>query len=573
MNGQARPLRSVLWVAAALAAAPACHDSMYVVAPDAGADGDGDADADGDADTDADTDPEDAWVGVGIADVSAPDEHTVVVGFTGEPPAAEAAAAGIYSFTSAVGPLAAESVTYDAAERVATIATARQKLGITYTLAITPPAEGATPLAADFLSADTAELWVVDFAGNQYEQRTFERGAVGETGVAYVEAGHFADAGWAAANFDANVYPVETSLFCDAPDMDGNGKILILGLDGGDYYGGYFDPINTYTEEQLIEWGYAEYGYHSNEMEIIHINVAWGEFDPGGTVVAHEFQHLLYQEAHPNNEWLDTYHNEGLSECAVRAVNGSYAQAVDYYFGDWNGMIGAGLSLVDWGYAIYENYVLAFMFWSYVAAQLDGVDTYAEIFDLETGAPDVVAEFLLDNLGTDFGQTQLNQMLAAYVQDDSGPHSYEGFLDLGGMLPPHVAPGTSSVNLEPYAGTFFRLGQESVDYPGTQGEHVVYAGIDGDGAVDLAAPFAVGGGALAVLNADLYVTHESYPDPYYPTEHSGPDVAAIGGKAPSPLPATVEIPPAWTDPPPAIFLSPARRAAWRATREAQIAAQ
>jgi hypothetical protein len=173
-------------------------------------------------------------------------------------------------------------------------------------------------------------------------------------------------------------------------------------------------------------------------------------------------------------------------------------------------------------------------------------------------------------LGTDFGETQLNQMIAVWVQAETGVYGYEGFVDLGGMLPPHVASGTSSVDLEPYAGTFFMLDQESVGYPGTQGDNIVYAGIDGDGAVDLAAPFAVGGGALAVLNAELYITHEGYPDPYYPTEHSGPDVAAAGGKGPAAGLPTLDLSPTWTDPPPAIFLDRARFAKWRASREAQI---
>jgi hypothetical protein len=558
----------VLLAVAAAAAASACNESITVVGPDAGADTDTDTDTDTDMDTDTDTGTgvDGSWDGIALESVDAPDEFTVLVGFAGAPPAADAADVAIYALTSDVGALAVQSVVYDEAAHEAALTTDKQKLGITYTLTVTPPVDGAAALEEDFLSADTATFWVVDFASYDYYQIVANRNAVGDNAVAYVEQGMYGDGSWPVANFDDQVFPIETAAFTDPPDMDGNGKIVILGLDGGDYYGGYFDPINTYTQAQLDAWGYV--GYHSNEMEIIHVNVGYGDFDSGGVIVPHEFQHLLYQERHPNNDWLDTYHNEGLAECAVRLVNGSYDQATGYYFGDYSGMIGGGISLVDWGYSVYENYVVAFMFWSYIAGQLGGVDGYSDIFDQDSGAPDAIEEFLVGALGTDFGETQLNQMIAAWVQADTGVYGYEGILDLGGQVPPRVAPGTSSVDLEPYAGTFFPLDQASVGYPGTQGANVVYAGIDGSGAVDLAAPFDVSGGALLVLNTDLYITHD-YP-PTYPTEHSGPDVAAAGGKA---LAAAFEagvVSPTWTDPPPAIFTDPPRFAAWRDARELQL---
>ena len=561
-----------LWILAACAAAACSDDPIYVVPPPTGTDTDSDTDSDVDTDADTDTDTEaGSWEGVGIEDARAPDEYSVIVGFVGAPPASEAGSLAIYALDSDVGTLAVESVVYDADEHVATLVTARQKLGITYTLTVTPPDDGAAPLEADFLSADMAELWVVDFASSDYEQRVFDRNAVGENAVAYVEEGQFGDGSWAVQNFDDEVFPTETGLFTDPPDMDGNGKIVILGLNGGGYYGGYFDPINTYTEAQLISWGWYDYGYRTNEMELIHIAVDWGDFDSGGVVVPHEFQHLLYQERHPENDWLDTYHNEGLAECAVRAVNGDYDQAIGYYFGDSSGMIGGGLSLVNWGYGVYENYVLAFMFWSYVASQLDGLDTYGAIFDLDTGAPDDMEEFLVAELGTDFGATQLNQMIAVWVQAETGAYGYNGFLDLGDQVPPHAAGGTTSLDLEPYGGTFFPLDQASVDYPGTQGANIVYAGINGSGAADFTAPFDVDGGALAVLNTNLFITHD-YPPDEYPTEHSGPDVAASGGgKGPEgELVAPGAISLTWTDPPPAVFLHPERFAEWRAVREAQL---
>ena len=571
-----------LATAAALAAvATACDDSGGGGGTDAGTDTGTDVDTD--TDTDTDTGAEPSWDGVGLADVDAPDELTVTVGYDGTPPPADAGNAAIYALSSDVGALAVQSVAYDDAAHVATLTTDKQKLGITYTVTISPPPVGATPLTADFLSADTAAFWVLDFSDYTYEQITAERSAVGEKAVAYIQEGNVGAASSSVQNFDEHVFPTETSLFTDAPDLDGNGKIVILGLDGGNYYGGYFDPVNSLTQEEADTCGFGSYGYHTNEMEIVHVNVAYGDFDSTNEIVPHEFQHLLYEARHPSlgpsipgcydaGSWLDTYHNEGLAECAVRAVTGDYDQAIGYYFGDYSGLIGQGLSLVDWTYSLYENYVVAFMFWSYVAAHLGGVDGYGQIFDLDSGHPDVVDQFLLDNLGTDLGQTQLNQMLALWVRAEAGTYSYLGFLDLGSAATPMAPTGTSSLDLEPYAGTFFHLDQASVDYPGTQGADIVYAGIDSSGAVDLEAPFDVDGGALLALDTQLWII-EDYPDPYYPTEHSGPDVAGSGGeKGLARELASGAVSPTWTDPPPAVLQRPERFVAWREARLAQLAA-
>jgi hypothetical protein len=82
------------------------------------------------------------------------------------------------------------------------------------------------------------------------------------------------------------------------------------------------------------------------------------------------------------------------------------------------------------------------------------VDAYSEIFDLNSGSPTEVEGFLLDELGTDFGETQLDLMIATFVQAEAGVYGYEGFIDLGGNVPPHVSPGTTSVDLEPFAGRY-----------------------------------------------------------------------------------------------------------------------
>jgi hypothetical protein len=506
----------------------------------------------GDTDTGSDTGVETGWDSVTLMDVSAPDEYTVEIELYGVPPVEEVADVDSYEIGSDFVSLVIESASYDSAAKTITLTTSKQKLGITYLLKITAD-EAIDDLEKSFLSADTALFWVANFAGSGYGQYQIvaNRAYVGQQCVVYLEEGFYpSNLMESAEYFDSDVYPVETDLFIDAPDQDDNGKITMLGLDGQGYYGGYFAPANAYSDD----FAYSNWGIHSNEMELIHINVAGGNFDHGGSIVPHEFQHLLYQERHGlNDSWI--YHNEGLSESAVRAVNGDYQYAIGFYFGDYSGLIGSGsVSLVNWTYSQYENYVTAFLFWGYIAGQLDGVDTYADIFHLETGDPDEVDTFLDTQMGLTFTEVQFNQMIAAWVQDPTGVYGYEGFLVLNGSTPPEVPSGVSSVDLEPFAGTYFSFSQNSVDYPGTQGADIVYAGIDSAGNVDLTPPFDKQDGGLLVLNSDFQ--HDSFP-----TQHSGPDIAAgskgvdyLGGPSSNPLMWTGVFdgvfPPTWYDPPP-----------------------
>ena len=527
---------------------------------------------DGDTDTGSDTGVETGWGTITIMDVSAPDEYTVELDLHGVPPGEETADVDSYEIGSDFGSLAIESASYDSDAKTVTLTTTKQKVGITYLLKITADA-APDDLEKSFLSADTAEFWVFDFAGSGYGQYqiTANRAYVGQLCVVYLEEGFYpSNLMESAAYFDSDVYPIETDLFIDAPDQDGNGKITMLGLNGQDYYGGYFAPTNAYSDD----FTYSNWGIHSNEMELIHINVAYGDFDHSGSIVPHEFQHLLYQERHGfNDSW--TYHNEGLSESAVRAVNGDYQYAIGFYFGDYQGLIGAGaVSLVNWTYVQYENYVTAFLFWGYIAGQLDGVDTYSDIFHLNTGDPDEVDTFLEAQMGLTFTEAQFNQMIATWVQDPTGPYGYEGFLSLNGSTPPCVSPGVSSVDLEPFAGTYFSFSQDSVDYPGTQGADIVYAGIDSAGNVDLTPPFDKQDGALVVLNSDFQ--HDSFP-----TQHSGPDIAAgskgvdyLGDPSSNPLMWTGVFdgvfPPTWYDPPPYNPENPEPFQRWKEAAEQRL---
>jgi hypothetical protein len=86
--------------------------------------------------------------------------------------------------------------------------------------------------------------------------------------------------------------------------------------------------------------------------------------------------------------------------------------------------------------------------------------------------------------------------------------------------PPTAQTGTTSLQLAPYSGAFFRLAEASVNYPGNQGGNIVYAGVDPQGNVDLTAPFTVNGGVLLTFNQNQDFMQ-------FPVETSGPNLPAL----------------------------------------------
>lgn len=460
--------------------------------------------------------------------------------------------------------LAVEEVVYDRDAGEVSLTTEKQKLGLTCELTVDIDRGGLEPLTASFECADTARFWVNDFSDptgySQYEINA-KRVFVGKRCAIYLEDG--------AANlfseemvdyFDEDVYPIETEVFAAPQDLDGNGRVVILGLDGGNYYGGYFSPVNALSDPRTM----SMWGLHSNEMELLHINTSamTGDGRIFKSVIPHELQHLLYNAYHGMTQVYWAYHDEGLAEVATHLVNGANDYAVEYYFGDYQGIIRDGLSLVNWTYAQYENYSLAYLFWMYVASRLGGLESITEVFELPSGSPVEVDELLAGQLETGFSDLHFESLVALWAQAPSGKWGYEGVIEFTGRKPPHVSAGASSVNLEPFAGAFFSLVEAEVDYPGTQGANVVYAGIDEAGNVDPKAPFSIFGGALLTYNANF-----EFVD--FRAEPSGPDIAQVPAALPQFLGAhdgRQRISPAWDNPPPVCPQNADLMRQWRQVR-------
>lgn len=432
----------------------------------------------------------------GITALAAPDRVSVRIEVSGveQVPADPSA----YSFSSELGALEVTAVSWDPAAKVILLQTGKQKLGVEYEMSIYAPGDALDGLGGKVLAADTATFWATDFGTFEPYEVTAERVGVGEHVVLYLEPGlSAADIDETIAQFDAQIFPIETELLHAAPDRDENGRVVLLGLDGEQYYGGYFFPFDALTDEEVSKWG-----YHSNEMEMLYVNVAAiGGYAPD-VVVAHEFGHLLYQEQHPfqdEDEYFQ-YHNEGLAECATHAVYGTNQYASSYYVADPDGQLAKGKSLVHWDDGNYTQYAQAYVFWTYIASQTGGVSGYRDLF-LSNGSPAAIEALLLRKLGLTFAETQIRALAAAWVQAASGPYGFEGMLALPGS--PQVVPaGTTSLQLAPFAAAFFPQSSDGVTATGA-GPNLRFLGLDASKQPDADAPFDVAGGVVIALNGRL----------------------------------------------------------------------
>ena len=113
------------------------------------------------------------------------------------------------------------------------------------------------------------------------------------------------------------IIPNEINVFGPVPDaLDSDPKAIILLMElasfGGNQFDGFFNAYNQYTDDYTM----ANYGYHSNECEMVTVNSAIRPVisDMTVSILAHEFQHLIHWGGDPDEEsWV----NESCSEAAM----------------------------------------------------------------------------------------------------------------------------------------------------------------------------------------------------------------------------------------------------------------
>jgi hypothetical protein len=198
------------------------------------------------------------------------------------------------------------------------------------------------------------------------------------------------------ANPQQGIYPTLTKFFGAPPDIDGNGRIILLLLNiqdarGADRYtAGFFNPADQHRG-LLRNPGFRGFPIRSNEAEMLYIDTQ--PLNPNSerahNVVAHEFQHLLnWHQDTREVTWVD----EG---CAVYA-SFLCGYSVQEHVAAFEKM--PSISLVTWSEGDADSlphYGASFLWMLYLHEQYGGIGTLIEIVQNRgtslTGVSDALA--------------------------------------------------------------------------------------------------------------------------------------------------------------------------------------
>ena len=182
------------------------------------------------------------------------------------------------------------------------------------------------------------------------------------------------------ANPQQGIYPTLTKFFGAPPDIDGNGRIILLLLNiqdarGADRYtAGFFNPADQHRG-LLRNPGFRGFPIRSNEAEMLYIDTQPlnPDSERAHNVVAHEFQHLLnWHQDTREVTWVD----EG---CAVYA-SFLCGYSVQEHVAAFEKM--PSISLVTWSEGDADSlphYGASFLWMLYLHEQYGGIGTLIEI--------------------------------------------------------------------------------------------------------------------------------------------------------------------------------------------------
>jgi len=181
-------------------------------------------------------------------------------------------------------------------------------------------------------------------------------------------------------NSQRGIYLTLTEIFGSPPDIDRNGRIILLLLNirdkdnGGQYTAGFFNPADQ-SRGVLRPPGFRGFPIRSNEGEILYIDTH--PLNPNSetahNVIAHEFQHII-NWTHDAKEatWVD----EGCAEYASFLCGYSLQQHIAAF------EKAPTTSLVTWpdtGGNLLPHYGAAFLWILYLHEQYGGIATVTEI--------------------------------------------------------------------------------------------------------------------------------------------------------------------------------------------------
>jgi hypothetical protein len=240
-----------------------------------------------------------------------------------------------------------------------------------------------------------------------------------------------------ATEYDQVIHGLVTTRFGGLPDLDENGRVILLLLDvqdgfagEGGYVGGFFDGIHQYSTVSYPE---------SNEADMLFLDV--DPLVPGSDVflstIVHELQHMAsFQRAVERGGGSpllqDTWINEGLSLSAEYLyVGDQLSDRIAYFNDDPQGAVQDGDTFYVWGNQdVLADYASAYLFFQWLRIQAsDGEGIYRAIFDSSFRDYRAVEAAALTRLGDSadtWGELYPKWLQANLLNKASGLQGYGG---------------------------------------------------------------------------------------------------------------------------------------------------
>ncbi len=319
----------------------------------------------------------------------------------------------------------------------------------------TLPPVTSTIQSIDQSVGDTRLFWVANVSSYPYEfyEINFTLKINGPHSLIYTDSTAVSDSELLEMNnsFETNIYPTITNYFGSPPDIDGNGKIILLVFDidpvPTGFVAGFFYQLNQFLNSEL-----NPQQRYSNEAEILHIDILAA--DDVGTI-AHEFQHLIHF-GHDDDE--DTWLDEGASVFSEYLIgddplSGTYG---NYFRSD------PDVSLTYWDGSgstmVFANYGASYSFMFYLEEKYGGNPLIQNLVERSAnGIQSVEAALLQQGYDVQFTEVFRNWTIANFLDDTSFAGGSYGFYDESVSVNTEHTYSTSPLprtdNSVPYWGT------------------------------------------------------------------------------------------------------------------------
>ncbi|MGD8781723.1 MAG: T9SS type A sorting domain-containing protein [Ignavibacteria bacterium] len=363
----------------------------------------------------------------------------------------------------------------------------------------------------DYSVGDTKTLWAYNTDdGTFYQTATtcrsvgtycdvFVEDSVWETRVTQTVVDNVIDAfdNSTPANSSKGIYTTVTDMFGDCPDVDDDGKIIILILnirDGytpssGSYTAGYFYSVNEYSQAYLNQNGYSS--YKSNEAEIFYMDCNPANLTTESgledvlSTTAHEFQHMVhwtYHQGTTDKPSQPTFFNEGCSQLAPYFC-GYGLPDVSRYLNSTN-----NCSLTDWnsddGTAVLIDYSRCTLYFLYLYEQF-GEEFISDFVKSSSVGLTAINTILSDmgesrNFQSIFKDWSIANALNDKSVDTKWGYDYDGELDLAEGEVRYSMTVNESYDVYSYASQYvtYENGENISITPTTDGSYPIFKAVE-----------------------------------------------------------------------------------------------